>query len=240
MNDAAFHPYGLSHWIAMGCTVAVAVAAVLAGRRSAGRRHARAFTRVLRVAVILSIVPRYYLKIAIDGMAPLELCDLAGVVAIVCLFTQQRFVSALIFYWGLTLTPQAILTPDLRAGFPSLRFLVFFVSHGAVFVAAAYSTWGRPARITWGLYRAVLAITVLLALTMMVVNAKLGTNYMYVSAKPPGGSVLDVLGPWPFYVAVEIGLAAGLWALITWPFAAGKAIAGGAAGTRPPRNSPTE
>ncbi|HTO39708.1 MAG TPA: hypothetical protein VL026_01930, partial [Rhizomicrobium sp.] len=34
----------------------------------------------------------------------------------------------------------------------------------------------------------------------MSVNAFFGTNFGYLSAKPPGPSLLDVLAPWPWYI----------------------------------------
>jgi hypothetical protein len=36
--------------------------------------------------------------------------------------------------------------------------------------------------------------------------------------QPQAGSILDLLGDWPLYVAVEIGMALGLWAAITVPW----------------------
>ena len=50
-----------------------------------------------------------------------------------------------------------------------------------------------------------------------VLNAVLHTNYMYLCTKPGGGSILDFLGPWPFYLIG--GAAAGLvlFALLAIP-----------------------
>ena len=49
-------------------------------------------------------------------------------------------------------------------------------------------------------------------------NAVADTNYGYLNSKPSGGSLLDLFGPWPGYVVVEIVVVAAVWALMTWPW----------------------
>jgi uncharacterized membrane protein YwaF len=46
------------------------------------------------------------------------------------------------------------------------------------------------------------------------VNARFGTNYMYLRAKPEAPTLLDLLGPWPWYVlGGEIVAVCLLWLL---------------------------
>ena len=54
-------------------------------------------------------------------------------------------------------------------------------------------------------------------LLAMSVNGILDTNYGYFNGKPDG-TVLDYLGPWPWYVLAEVVIVAGVWALITVPW----------------------
>ena len=55
-------------------------------------------------------------------------------------------------------------------------------------------------------------------IAVICLNALLGSNYGYVNGKPSEATVLDLLGPWPAYVAAEMAIVAGGWALITWPW----------------------
>ena len=71
---------------------------------------------------------------------------------------------------------------------------------------------------TWRSYRFVLALTTLWAAAIIVLNAVLGSNYGYLNAKPVTHSLLDILGPWPWYVMVEAVLIAVGLASIIWPW----------------------
>jgi len=55
---------------------------------------------------------------AADAM-PMQLCDWAMFAVIAALVTRRRGVYELAYFWGLAGTLQAILTPNLRDGFPS-------------------------------------------------------------------------------------------------------------------------
>ncbi|MNG14389.1 Integral membrane protein [compost metagenome] len=97
-----------------------------------------------------------------------------------------------------------MLTPDLDATFPGFRYFHFFLGHIGIIAATVYMTAVERMRPTLrSLPVAVLALHIA-AIPGGIMNYIAGTNYMFLARKPPGGSLLDWLGPWPWYlIALE-------------------------------------
>jgi hypothetical integral membrane protein (TIGR02206 family) len=135
----------------------------------------------------------------------------------VALVTRSLLSFDLAYYGALAGTSMALLTPDLWEPFPSFSTVQFFIAHGLV-VAVLYLVWSRRARPRPGsVWRAMLGLNVFAA-AAGAFNALFGTNYMYLRATPQNPSLLDYLGPWPWYlVACEVP-AFAIFALLYLPF----------------------
>jgi hypothetical integral membrane protein (TIGR02206 family) len=221
-----FVAYGPSYWAVIAVFAIGAVLLVWLGRRQT-EQQARLLGRVLAVLILAVIVVALVYKLirpTIDGSVPLQLCDLAEVTAAYALWSQRHWAFVLTYYWGLVLSSQALITPDVgtpEAGapdFPHHLFDTFFALHVLVVWAAIYLTWGRGMRPTWRSYRFAVIATLAWAAFTFTFNAITGTNYGYLNRKPPTASILDVLGPWPVYLLAEITLVLVVWALMTWPW----------------------
>jgi hypothetical integral membrane protein (TIGR02206 family) len=121
-----------------------------------------------------------------------------------------------------------MLTPDVRRGFPDPYFLLFFGLHAAVVVAAALVTFGYGVRPRRGAAWRVFGVTLLYAALVATVNLLLDTNFMFLRRKPSNPTLLDWLGPWPWYLFSAALLGLVLFKLLEWPFRDGIAPAGGA------------
>ena len=55
---------------------------------------------------------------------PLQLCDLSWMVAVYALWTRSGRAIAVLYFWGLTLTVQAAITPSLGQTFPDPRYFM--------------------------------------------------------------------------------------------------------------------
>lgn len=214
-----FQPYGASHWAVLGVFAVVAAALLVAGRRPsrAGERVAAAVLLVLFVGMVvyLNVPSRFDPAYTL----PLQLSDLVSVSAIWALWSRARWAYALTYYWALVLSSQALVSPALSGpDFPSVEFLVFWTLHLAVVWVAIYLTWGVGTRPDWRDYRTAVVVSLGWAAVAMAANAATGGNYGFLSRKPPVASVLDLLGPWPYYLIVVTALVFAVWALLTWPW----------------------
>ncbi|MEY8038228.1 TIGR02206 family membrane protein [Saccharopolyspora cebuensis] len=219
-----FVPYGPTHWAALGLGAVGAVVLVLVGRRLRGRRAEVRFRRGFAVLILAFQVPVEVRRLLpgqfdLHDSLPLQLSDLAWIAAAYALWSGRWWACALTYYWGLTLTPQAVFTPALDApDFPHLAFLEFWVLHLVLPWAAIHLTWGAGVRPDWRGLRVAVATTAAWAVLVLGFNAWSGTNYGFLNRKPDNPSLLDLLGPWPGYLVVELVLVVLGWALITWPW----------------------
>src|SRR4051812_19715073 len=206
-----FTAYGASHLVVLAVFAIGAVLLVVIGRRQT-ESQARLLGRVLAVMLLAAFVVALVYKLIrpdIQTSVPLQLCDVAELTAAYALWSQRHWAFVLAYYWGLVLSSQALITPDIGTpdegapDFPSHLFLTFFTLHVLVVWAAIYLTWGQGKRPRWRDYRFAIVVTLGWAAVMFVFNAITGTNYGYLNRKPPTASVLDVLGPWPLYLLAE-------------------------------------
>ncbi|MEQ3554484.1 TIGR02206 family membrane protein [Pseudonocardia nematodicida] len=219
-----FVPYGTTHWVALGVGVVGAVVLVVIGRRLRGRPAEAAFSRWFAVAILAFQIPLQLRLLTPerfdpDISLPLQLSDLSWMFAAYALWSHRWWACAPLYYWGLTLTPQAMLTPATDApDFPHIEFVSFWGLHLLVTWAAIYLTWGAGVRPSWAGLRVTLAVTIAWAACVTTFNSVVGSNYGFLNRKPDNPSLLDLLGPWPWYLLVEFALVVIGWALITWPW----------------------
>lgn len=223
LADGRLVVFGPEHLVVLGIFALGCAAAALAGRRLRSRSVTESRVRRSAGVVILCMCAPFEVLDWLHAVhywrtaLPIQICDFAWLVAGVALLTGSRAWCGLIYFWGLTLSIQGVLTPDLDHLFPQVQFFGYWLRHLAPPWAAVYLV-GAGIGPSWREYRIVVAITVVVAGAAMTLNRVLGSNYDYLNAKPVTHSLLDFLGPWPWYVVVEVLLIAGFWALITWPW----------------------
>ena len=221
--SGGFQSFGAEHFVLLGVFALGCAGAVLLGRRVRDR-PAEVWVRrglaVLLTAVMVPLQVRDLLpgRFVLDTALPVQLCDLSWIVAVWALWARNRYAVALLYYWGLTLTVQAIATPSLAQDYPDPDFFMYWWMHLMTVWMAVLIVFGLVQGPDWRGYRFTVVCTAAWAAVMMVLNAAAGTNFGYLRAKPTSGSILDWFGPWPLYVLVEVVVLLGFWALITWPW----------------------
>lgn len=151
---------------------------------------------------------------------PLHFCDFAVLVAIVALATKRQAVCEILYFWGLSGTVIAMLTPDVDRGFPDARCASFFALHGVVAISAAVVAFGMGVRPGPGANWRVFWFTNAYAAVIAVIDWTAGENFLYLRAKPSQPSILDVMGPWPWYILAADALAWLIFRALMIPFEA--------------------
>ncbi len=204
--SAPFVRFGLSHLIVIGLALVIPLLLTAITRAihggAATKIIAWLFAALLVFNKIVGLVLLYRDgELTVESLVPMHLCDLAAIAVLVTLIYPNQWTYELCYFWALGGTLQALLTPDLRYGFPHARFVNFFAQHGAVIAAVLYMTLALGMRpFPMSIVR-VLGWSALYLATAMALNAMLGTNFGYLRAKPEQPSLLDYMAPWPFYIA---------------------------------------
>jgi hypothetical integral membrane protein (TIGR02206 family) len=213
----------LAYWTAVAAGAAITVALCVACRRRPGpwtRWAGRAIAAVLILDALVFVTrPIVVGGWTVQGSLPLALCDVALLVAAAaCWFPERALLVELTYFWGLTGTLQAVLTPDLSVGFPQLEFFEFVVGHVGIVVAAFFLVVGLRLAPRPGAVPRVFAITAGYTAFVGVFDWLTGSNYMFLVRIPQSASLLSVLGPWPWYLLSVTGVAIVLLLLLDAPF----------------------
>ena len=216
-----FVPFGAAHLgaLAMVALVAVSLVALVRTRPALGRP-----VRLVLAAAIAALVVFEFSVGIREGwlgwvaVLPLELCDAALVLAVITLVVPRRATAEVVYFWAVSGSVLAMLTPDLAWDFPRWEFVVFLGLHGLVFVAALVLVFGLGLRPRPGASLRVWGITAGWAAGVGAVDLVFGTNYMYLRRKPPTATPLDWMGPWPVYIVVGAAVALALFLLVGLPF----------------------
>jgi hypothetical integral membrane protein (TIGR02206 family) len=216
-----FAPFGAAHLGALASVafLAATLVALVRARPSLGPpvRLALAAGIVALVAFEFSVGFREgWLGWA--AFLPLELCDAALVLAVLTLLRPRRTSAEVVYFWAVSGTLLAMLTPDLPWSFPRWEFVVFFGLHGLVLVSALVLVFGLGLRPRPGAALRVWGVTAAWAALVGLVDLALGANYMYLRRKPVTATPLDWMGPWPVYIAVGAAVALGLFLVLALPF----------------------
>ncbi len=195
--------------------VATAVTTTLAvwGARRGGHRFVVPIGRVLG-SVILAAYAVEHFTYALRGdwtvelNLPLHLTDAVTLTAIAALWRPTSLrLAELVYFWALTASVQAVLTPDLAQTFPDVLFFTYFATHSGAIVTACLLVFGARHAPRPGAVGRIVAITLGFTMLSALGTVLTGGNYMYLRHKPARGSLLDLMGPWPVYIFAAAGVA---------------------------------
>lgn len=218
----SFRAFNRQHLIVLGMIGVLGILIFLAGRSEHASR--RTWMGRLLGGLLLGYVGTIYVQqglshaLAWEYSLPLNLCNLVLGACIIALFRPNPFVIEIAYYWGMGGALQATITPDLAQGFPSWNFLLFFWGHGAALLAILFLVSDRKFAPGKGaIVRMMIALNAY-ALIVGGINAVTGWNYGYLCRKPEMPSLLDFIGPWPWYLLSLEGIALLMFLLLDLPW----------------------
>lgn len=176
------------------------------------------------LAILLCVTSvAYYANFAMHGSRmfpnhmPLELCDDSLWLVIAALLTLKPAIFDVAYYWALAGASMSLLTPNMSN--PSTFIAIqYFADHGLIVAGTLYLVWSGQARPRPGsVARAMVALNIV-AIVVGAFDYFFKTDYMFLRAKPPTVSLLDLLGPWPWYILSCELVGTGLFLLLYLPF----------------------
>lgn len=205
----------------MALTAAVTVAISAAGRLLPGR-WVDVFGRLLAVLLVAGEVSWWVYavvnRVPLSLGLPLQLSDVAPLVAAAALWWRWWWAAELAYFWGLGGVSLALLTPDLPYPFPSFLFTQYVWVHGLTVLAAVFIPVALHLRPRSGAVVRVALATAGLAVAAAVADLVTGGDYLFLARPPATPSPLSLLGPWPWYVAGAAVIALALLVLLDLPF----------------------
>src|SRR5205809_2881368 len=226
MNDAPqFHPYGPPHLTVIFLTIVLPFALAAVVWRTKSHRVERAIIAALSAVLVLNYVA-YLIFIRSHGvvdwrqMLPLQMCDWGMVVVIVAMCTGKQRWFEVAYFWGIGGTVQAVLTPNLRFGFPDWRFISFFTSHCGIIVGVIFLMLIRRYRPhPMSIVRVWLWSEFYFVVTL-IFDELTGVNYGFLLHKPEAFSILSFLSESrPIYLLQLHGVALLFFLALYAPFA---------------------
>jgi hypothetical integral membrane protein (TIGR02206 family) len=223
-TGGAFELFSDSHLVTLILVVAINLLIYIYRDRIKEERVNKYFRYIIAVMLIVqelsyNIWNIYIGEWSVASTLPLHLCGASVILAAIMLFKKSYSIYEVVYFWGVGGATQALLTPDLGIySFPHYAFIQFFVSHGLVVTACLFATFTLDFRPKLkSLWRAAAGLNIYMVI-IAVVNILTGGNYLFICSKPASASLMDYLGPWPWYILSLEALAIVMFFLILAPF----------------------
>jgi len=223
--EPEFQPYGLPHLTVIFLTIVLPFVLAAIVWRTKSLRIEKAIAGVLSAVLVLNYVV-YLIFIRSRGtttwqqMLPMQLCDWGMVVVIVAMWTGNQRWFEVAYFWGIGGTLQAVLTPNLRFGFPDWRFISFFTSHCGIIIGVVFLMLTRQYRpYLMSIVRVFLWSEFYFVVTF-ITDQLTDFNYGFLLHKPEAFSILSFLSDSrPLYLLQMHALALLFFLGLYAPFA---------------------
>jgi len=172
---------------------------------------------VLGVKIAELLFRHHYYGETVAQLLPLHLCPIVIILSIFMMFFHSEVLFQPVYFWSIGAF-FAILMPDIRDGMSNFASQSFFITHFFILFSTAYAFVHFRFRPTKVGFLCSFLLLVTLAFIMYFVNNKLGTNFLYVNHPPVTKSLMDFMGPWPYYIFSLAGIDIAISFFMYLPF----------------------
>ena len=172
---------------------------------------------VLGVKIAELLFRHHYYGETVAELLPLHLCPIVIILSIFMMFFHSEVLFQPVYFWSIGAF-FAILMPDIRDGMSNFASQSFFITHFFILFSTAYAFVHFRFRPTKAGFLCSFLLLVTLAFIMYFVNNKLGTNFLYVNHPPVTKSLVDFMGPWPYYIFSLAGIDIAISFFMYLPF----------------------
>lgn len=218
-DNYQFTMFAASHLAVIVLLIAAVIAAYYF-RHSFSPSGAKTLERLLAGSILLAELI-YHIWMWVNGnwrlshALPLELCSISLFLTAALLLTRKKIFYEIVLFSGLLGASQALFTPFLHFDFPHFRYFHFFYTHFIIFWTPFYFTWVLGYRPTIFSVAKFMIFLHLLMPVILLINETVNGNYMFLSHKPESVSLLNVLGPYPYYI-LSLDIIAFILSLLVW------------------------
>ena len=219
--NSNFSTFGFEHQIVLLMTFLLSVFAIFLANRCTLKQKI-IINRVIAVLLFIAAFGYVIIRLILGDFdattdLPLDICNIVAFLMPFLMWNPTRKIHDILYFWILAGTLQAVITPHLYNGFPNFTFIKYWIVHSGLIIYAIFITVAFGFYPTWkSLIKAFIAIQIYMVV-LFLINSLLGSNYFYIMHKPPTASLLDYLGPWPWYILVCEGLVLFLFLLVYLP-----------------------
>lgn len=220
-----FRLFSPSHLAALGAVGAASLALVPLRRFFKKSVVRRRFRHSLATVLLVNEGAWHVWNLAtgqwkMKTMLPLHLCSAMVFTSAAMLLTRSPTLYEYVYFAGIGGGVQALFTPGLSEhDYPHFCYFQTFTSHGSIVVAALYMTLIEGYRPTKKSMLRVLTGLNLAIIPIAIINKITGGNYLYIAHKPEIPTLIDSLGPWPWYIIPMQLIGVGMVGVLYLPFA---------------------
>lgn len=149
---------------------------------------------------------------------PIHICRILALAAPFVYWKENKFWVGIFYFWILAGTLNAVITADIRFAYPHWNYFVYFIMHLGLIPLPIYYAIVLGNRIKLkDMWNAFWVANIFLILTMAI-NFSIESNYMFTRHKPEVATIMEVLGPWPWYLVGLQFIAVVLFIILYLPF----------------------